>query len=206
MKTEVRKLKKYGGLYSVSSEGYTSGHRSGKPLKIYFSDGELKVRLLGKMVSVALLVAETFIPRPKGNFLLRHKDGNPYNNRVDNLEWYLKEIRPPLLSVQQTKTKKRRLRGVRATYHLRKRIEVSKKNKYGYFECIDVVLGLNNTARKYKVPASVISKHCQHAKIKEMYQMKPLMFISDKDRKRKERLYKRDKAYKNQYKFRELGY
>lgn len=206
MKDEIRELNKYGGMYKISSIGYVWTRSRCKYLKMYDSDGELKVRLLGKMVSVALLVAETFIPRPKGNFLLRHKDGNPYNNRVDNLEWYLKEIRPPLLSVQQTEKKKRRLRGVRATYHLRKRIEVSKKNKYGYFECIDVALGINNTAKKYKVPASVISKHCQHAKIKEMYQMKPLMFISDKDRKRKERLYKRDKTYKNQYKFRELGY
>lgn len=36
---------------------------------------------------VAVLVAEAFIPNPYGYPIVRHWDGNPYNNHVSNLRW-----------------------------------------------------------------------------------------------------------------------
>ena len=40
-----------------------------------------------KQVSLQRLVAITFIPNPNGWRYVNHKDENPANNRVDNLEW-----------------------------------------------------------------------------------------------------------------------
>ena len=33
------------------------------------------------------LIAETFIPKVKGKNIINHKDNNPTNNQVNNLEW-----------------------------------------------------------------------------------------------------------------------
>ena len=40
-----------------------------------------------KNVYVHRLVAEAFIPNPKGLNVINHIDCNTYNNKVDNLEW-----------------------------------------------------------------------------------------------------------------------
>lgn len=45
-----------------------------------YKDGEVKTHL------VARLIAETFLGSPNG-MTVNHKDGNPLNNEVSNLEW-----------------------------------------------------------------------------------------------------------------------
>ena len=39
------------------------------------------------MFSIHRLVAETFIPNPNNYYCVNHKDENPLNNNVKNLEW-----------------------------------------------------------------------------------------------------------------------
>lgn len=49
--------------------------------------GYVAVEMGGKMQLVHRLVARAFIPNPDSKPQVNHKDGNPQNNCVDNLEW-----------------------------------------------------------------------------------------------------------------------
>ena len=46
-----------------------------------------RVRINGRHYGVHRLVAQAFIDKPKGKEFINHKDGNPQNNVVSNLEW-----------------------------------------------------------------------------------------------------------------------
>lgn len=85
-----------GNIYSVErrdSRGYRCGGRMLTPA--YNSRGYLNVNLSkngkSKTKKVHRLVAETFIPNPKGFLEINHKDENKSNNRVENLEWCTRE-------------------------------------------------------------------------------------------------------------------
>lgn len=87
----------YEGKYQVSSWGRVKSlnyRRTGKEkiLKLdKCEDGYLRIKLLnnGKIYRfrVHRLVAKAFIPNPYNLPQVNHKDENPENNRVDNLEW-----------------------------------------------------------------------------------------------------------------------
>lgn len=91
----------YEGLYQVSSLGrvrsldrYDSRNhfRNGRMLKLsYNTVGYLSVGLhsngKAKMYMVHRMVAQAFIPNPNNLPIINHKDENPSNNSVENLEW-----------------------------------------------------------------------------------------------------------------------
>jgi len=99
----------YEGLYEVSNIGrvrslprevYVGGKtniciRAGRVLKQGHAHGRHYKYLLvclckdqqRSMKRVHRLVAEAFIPNPDNLPMVNHKDENPSNNRVDNLEW-----------------------------------------------------------------------------------------------------------------------
>lgn len=98
MENEVWKpIKDYEGIYEVSSFGQIRRLHKDKrssPFKILKLDtlrGYKKAHLYkdgyGKPVQVHRLVAEAFIPNPNNLPCVNHKDEDPSNNHIDNLEW-----------------------------------------------------------------------------------------------------------------------
>lgn len=104
MKEEWRDIQGYEGLYQVSNLGRVKSlermvsfgwsHRtiSEKILKQFkLNSGYLFVCLKkdgkGKNKTIHRLVAEAFIPNPDNLPQCNHKDENPLNNCLENLEW-----------------------------------------------------------------------------------------------------------------------
>lgn len=96
------------GYYQVSNLGRVKGLSRKIPIKRY---GKIYYRQVGEMIllphtntgyctvtlgrgnkgrvirKIHRLVAGTFLPNPEGKKYINHKDSNPKNNKVDNLEW-----------------------------------------------------------------------------------------------------------------------
>ena len=97
-------IKGFEGIYQISNLGNiksltrsvktfngfrTSKGQTLKPLKT--KNGYLRICLKSHQknfyFSVHRLVAEAFIPNPNSYPVINHKDNNPLNNNVNNLEW-----------------------------------------------------------------------------------------------------------------------
>lgn len=91
----------YEGLYQVSDDGQIvslarKGRRRNKVLKQGYRGGRYKFVVLSRngiedRRGVHRLVAEAFLPNPDNLPEVNHKDENPENNCVENLEWCTRE-------------------------------------------------------------------------------------------------------------------
>lgn len=79
------------GLYLISDTGKVFSVRTNKVLKTGFRVGyehvELNIDGVAEKHYIHRLVAQAFIPNPNGYDIVNHKDENPANNNVENLEW-----------------------------------------------------------------------------------------------------------------------
>lgn len=86
----LEKIKDYPN-YSVNHYGEVFNNKTGRKLKPLIKKGYCGVYLYGeghrKFCLVHRLVAKTFISNPNNYPEINHKDENPLNNNIDNLEW-----------------------------------------------------------------------------------------------------------------------
>lgn len=92
MVEEWRDVIGYEGLYRVSNKGKVISTKSGKEKSI-LSDkrGYQRVALwkncVGRKFRVHRLVCFSFLPNQNNEPYVNHKDGDPSNNNLENLEW-----------------------------------------------------------------------------------------------------------------------
>lgn len=86
--SNLGRVKSLGGKRGSSSKSYTSKERI---LKQHICKGYYKLTLYNggkpRQFRVNQLVAIAFLPNPDNLPIVNHKDENPLNNNVDNLEW-----------------------------------------------------------------------------------------------------------------------
>lgn len=96
MKEIWKEIKGYEDKYLISNLGNVkslnyNNTKFEKERLLDDKNGYKRVALLknskGKKFFVHRLVAEAFIPNPNNYPIVNHKDGNPSNNNIDNLEW-----------------------------------------------------------------------------------------------------------------------
>ena len=167
----IEKVKDYPN-YSITSTGEVFNNKTGRKLKQMIKKGYCGVYLYNengrKFFLVHRLVAQTFIANEDNYPEVNHKDENPLNNNVENLEWcsskynsnygtHKEKIRQRMLSNNPFKGKKHteeakfKMRcakiGTRLSEEHKRKISISNKgiNKSGVsVHCVELNLSFDS--------------------------------------------------------------
>ena len=131
-------IKGYEGLYQISNYGRIYSLKKGIIKRSSLNRGYVCIRLYkngkGKPYSVHRLVAKHFIPNPNNYPCVNHKDENPSNNCVSNLEWCtysynntygsrLERCAKSMKDFKHTEESKKRISNTLKTNHFKKRVQ-----------------------------------------------------------------------------------
>ena len=138
----------YEGLYQISNKGNVKNKQRNKYLVPKKNNrGYLGIELTNekhrKMFLIHRLVAQSFISNPKRLPNVNHKDENPKNNSVENLEWCSQSYNV-LYSMQKQGKNSIKKNGVTTN-------SLQIKQKYGYKQSsiLDCCRGKRKTAYSY---------------------------------------------------------
>jgi hypothetical protein len=88
----MRPIPGYDGLYSVTEDGRVYSHRAGRfiggyPAKGGYINAVLTLKYKRWCIGVHHLVALAYLGDHRDGFEVNHKNGDPSDNRLANLEW-----------------------------------------------------------------------------------------------------------------------
>lgn len=106
---------------------------------------------------VARMVAKAFIPNPNNKPQVNHKDGNPRNNRVDNLEWCTpkENTRHGWKTGLCHQSKQRYIKGEEVPQHklterkvriIKHALSLDKGNRSGIVKCLSKLFNVNHAS------------------------------------------------------------
>ena len=136
--------------YSVNSLGEVFNNKTGRKLKQSVNKGYCIVYLYNKngrkSFLVHRLVAKAFIPNESNFPEVNHKDENPQNNRVENLEWctskYNNNYGTHKEKLRQQMLSHNHFRGKQHTPETRTKMSLAKKGKPSNRRRKVIVLGV----------------------------------------------------------------
>ena len=108
----------YEGIYQISNLGNVKNIKTNKLLKYTIDRNYNKLNLSKnnkrKIKYIHRLVAEAFVPNPNNYKEVNHKDNDPSNNNVDNLEWCDRKYNLDYMIKHQNEIKDRHERRIEA--------------------------------------------------------------------------------------------
>lgn len=177
MKEIWKDIEGYEGLYQVSNFGNVYSFLTKKKLKPGNDKGYLKVNLSKqkkvKQFTMHRLVAKAFIPNPNNYPIINHKDENPSNNHVNNLEWcdYRYNNNYGTMKERISKTlkgknagEKHHMYGKHHTPESKRKMSKKLSKKVICLTTGEVFNSLQEASKKMKISCSGISECCRNKK------------------------------------------
>ena len=84
---QMYEISTFGRVKSLYTNKILKSYKSSKSAKGYYMQVSLYKNHKKHKENIHRLVANTFIPNPNNYPIINHKDENPSNNYIDNLEW-----------------------------------------------------------------------------------------------------------------------